>query len=383
MSVSSLGDGRALRLGAVISAMAAVSMIYLISLPLMALVLERQGVPAWLIGLSAAAQAAAAFVVAPLLPHLMRRVGPGRVMQVSMVTAACIFPVMGLFQDLWAWFPLRFLLGAAASSLWVASETWINSMTPDAVRGRVLGIYSAVGSAGSALAPLVLIVVGTEGQAPFLAAAGICLLGLVPLLLAGSGSGALPGRSSQPMVRFLFLAPVPFLGLLLYAGAAESLGTFLPSYGIGRGLAEGEALSLLTAIMVGSLLLQVPIGWAADRTSAIGVLLATAILAAAGTLALGPVIDGPGWLQLGYCALLGGALHAPYSLTLLLLGQRFRDGELGAATALFSLMWNSGLLLGPPLTGLMIGLAGPQGLIASTAGLFVLVTLIAHLGRRS
>ena len=65
----------------VIAAMAVVNLVYGITFPLLALVLDSQGISKTLIGLSTMSQALAILLVAPLAPRLLRRFAPARLMQ--------------------------------------------------------------------------------------------------------------------------------------------------------------------------------------------------------------------------------------------------------------------------------------------------------------
>jgi MFS family permease len=138
---------------AVIASMVVVNLVYGLTLPLLSLVLDAQGISKTIIGLSIVAQASAGVVIAPFVPRLMMRVGPGRLMQLSTLLAAATLVALGLFQDVYLWFPLRFLLGASAAMLWSASEAVINDLAHDNWRGRIIGIYGSAGAAGFAMGP--------------------------------------------------------------------------------------------------------------------------------------------------------------------------------------------------------------------------------------
>ncbi|RLA35812.1 MAG: hypothetical protein DRR15_06525, partial [Gammaproteobacteria bacterium] len=58
---------------AVIASMVVVNLVYGLTLPLMSLVLDTQGVSKTVIGLSIVAQACAGVVIAPFVPRLMMR----------------------------------------------------------------------------------------------------------------------------------------------------------------------------------------------------------------------------------------------------------------------------------------------------------------------
>ncbi|MEK1902242.1 MAG: MFS transporter, partial [Rhizobium sp.] len=122
--------------------------------PLLSFILERQGTPSGLIGLSAAMTPTGFIVSAPFIPALSRRVGAGRLAVLCSILAALSLIAIAWTQDIWAWMPLRFLLGVFANPLYVISETWLLAITPAARRGRIMGLYSSVVSGGFAIGPL-------------------------------------------------------------------------------------------------------------------------------------------------------------------------------------------------------------------------------------
>jgi len=93
--------------------------------------------------MSILAQASAGVLLIPVMPRLIMRAGAARVMQQATLLAAGTLIALGLFQDVYAWFPMRFLLGAAAAMLWSASEAVINELADDDWRGRTIGVYGS------------------------------------------------------------------------------------------------------------------------------------------------------------------------------------------------------------------------------------------------
>ena len=61
-----------------------------------------------------------------------------------------LFLPMRVFDGLDAWFALRLMLGMVGSSLFTASEAWINMLAGDRSRGRVIGANAAALAGGVA-----------------------------------------------------------------------------------------------------------------------------------------------------------------------------------------------------------------------------------------
>ena len=102
---------------AVIAALAVQSLIFGLSMPLLALVLDAQGVDKTLNGLSAAAQSVAIFAVAPFVSRLIALFGVARLMIVTTLLSIIVFLLLPVFPNVYAWFPLRFLLGLCGVNL--------------------------------------------------------------------------------------------------------------------------------------------------------------------------------------------------------------------------------------------------------------------------
>ncbi|MGB5627640.1 MAG: MFS transporter, partial [Woeseiaceae bacterium] len=217
---------------AVIASMVVVNLVFGLTLPLLSLVLDAQGVSKTIIGLSIVAQACAGVVIAPFTPRLIMRIGAARAMQLATAIAALMLIALGVFQDVYLWFPMRFILGAAAAVLWSASEAEINELAGDNWRGRIIGIYGSAGAAGFALGPLVLIMTGTDGLLPFVVTAGLVMLAGFPLFWLPKGAIVEGIESQTSLVRIFRIVPHIMLLNLTYAAAIEAFLAFFPLFGI-------------------------------------------------------------------------------------------------------------------------------------------------------
>ncbi|MEX0840601.1 MAG: MFS transporter, partial [Parvibaculum sp.] len=110
---------------AVIACISVVGMGLGVSIPLLALLMERQGVPASIIGLNTAMSALATFMLTPFIPALLRRVPAITFLLVCILVSAVAMPAYYIFPNVWLWFPIRFANGLALTGLFVVSEFWI------------------------------------------------------------------------------------------------------------------------------------------------------------------------------------------------------------------------------------------------------------------
>lgn len=337
-------------LAGVIAAMAVVNLVYGITFPLLALVLDGQGVSKTLIGLNTMVQALAVIVIAPWAPGLLQRVPPSRLMQAVTLCLAVLFIVAGLYPNVWFWFPLRFVIGALTAMLWICSEALINELAEERWRGRLIGVYAAVGAAGFALGPLLLILTGSDGMLPFYATSLLIFCAGIPLFLVEHARMARLEEKPTGLWVVFWMAPAIMLANVVYAAAAESLLTFFPLFGIGLGVSENLALGLLTVMGLGTMMLVMPLSWLADHVDRMGMLATCVALTMVGLLLM-PWAIRDSALAGVYAFLFGGVEGMIYTLGVILVGERFKGALLAAATTLFTACWGAGTVIGPLLVG--------------------------------
>ncbi len=366
---------------AVIATAAMFGLTYSLSAPLIAMNMAREGASETLIGMNAAMHAIGVLITALLLPRLVARLGPRRLILLSLAASACVLVVFGLIPNIWLWFPLRLLLGMAAEALFVVSETWINALSTENTRARAMAAYTAALALGLALGPLILSLVGAEGTLPFLIGAAISL-GAVTLVIAPAvRAPPFEKPSSGNPLRFLRLAPVA-IGAITLNAAVETAGlSFLALYAIGLGWQAEDAARLMFVMMFGAIILQLPIGWLGDMVDRGKLIIGCAVLATLGA-ALWPFALQSEIATYALLFVWGGVFVGIYTLTLTVVGSRFSGGDLVGIYALMGLTWGAGALVGPLLAGISMQ-AGTHGLAifaAVACGLFAVAAIMRRDG---
>ena len=376
---------RAWSLTAVIVSTVGLGLSYGVGYPLTALKFEDWGAPGWLIGLAGGMPALAVFLLLPVLPRIIGRIGAVQSMVIGCTLTSLGFLLLPAFQSVEAWILLRFLIGAGMTFPWLVGETWINTVTTEAARGRMMALYVMGLFTGYAAGPLVLNAVGTDGLAPYAIGVGAMVATAAPLLAAWNLAPALEPHPRSGLGAAVRLAPVAMVGAL--AGGITELGYFslLPVYALGTGLTEADGLLLLSTLMVGGIVLQFAVGWLCDRVSRdrvmIGMGFACALLAVASAAAIGGEIS-----RLVLTFLLGGAVLGFYSVGLIVLGTRVPASELAVANAAFLMNYQAGSIVGPAAAGAAMDLWRPHGFIAAMAvfalgASLVTLRLVARPGR--
>lgn len=344
-----------------------------LSYPLFTILMQKQGLSPAMIGLSAAMMPIGLITSAAFIPLAVRVLGARNLAVLCAVAGALCFLAVGLLQNWIAWYVIRFLIGVVINPLYVLGEVWALALAPPAKRGRVMGVFNAVMGAGYAVGPLGLAFVGTDGWPPFLVGiAAFCLcaatLAVVSRGLTGFESD---GQMTGGVAGFARLAPALLVAVMVSAAAQQSTYSLMPVFGAAYGLAEATLAALVTALSVGNIVLQVPLGLLAERLGARTMIVACALAAATGALLL-PVLVGTIGLW-PVLVVMGGVGYGVYTMALVELGERFRGSTLIAGNAAFALMWGAGGIVGPPIAGTLMQAIGPLGLPIVIAGLSVLL----------
>lgn len=368
----------AMALAAVISGITGVGMALSLSLPLLSVVLEGRGISPFMVGLNTATAGVAAIAILPFVTGLARRLGTARLMVAGFVIMAVTLMGFYFIEPFWVWFPLRFVFSAAVTTIFALTEFWISSLAPDKRRGLIVGVYTAFLSIGISIGPLILALVGTDGIAPFLIGAVALLAAAIPVACVRGRQPDLPNEGHKNLLRFIALAPLALLASLVF-GAVESGGTaILPLYGTAIGLTPENAVILVSAIAMGNVLSQIPIGLLADRMDRRLLLVLSAAVGVVGALLI-PLASGHFGALLAVLFVTGGVVAGLYTIGLTHLGSRYTGAELASANAAFVMMYAGGMLLGPITLGGALDLFPPHGFayaIAAIFGLYVAVAVV-------
>ena len=371
------------RLISVIFSVTVFSLTYGLSSPLIAFKLLNAGMSESAIGVNAAMHAVGVFLIAPFLPALFRRYRPLTLIVVSLCAITVIFMLFGVVSFP-MWFLLRMGLGLSSEIIMVQTETWLNGSTVERARGKVLALYTAGMSLGFATGPLILAWTGSDGNLAFYVASVLAALAIV--FIFTSGMPRVEGHEEKPdtLGNSLKLAALPIMATVLNA-AVEVLGmNFLSLYAIKLGWSESASALLISVLMFGAILLQLPIGWLADRVDRLKLMTTLAFIAAALAFVWPHILA---FHLLSYVMLFiwGGIFVGIYTVAITWVGERFNGGQLAGIYAAMSVAWGAGALAGPLLGGfaMTFALHGLPWLTGALCLVFALLSLSGPLRNRS
>jgi MFS family permease len=342
--------------------------------PLLSLILESRGVSSDMIGINSAMMPIGILLFSSVIPVAAKRFGARNVAITAAIVTAMVILSYKIFDTLAAWFVIRLVQGMTISTLFVLSESWIVGSAGDQNRGKIVAIYASVLSGSFGAGPLLISFIGIEGWAPFVIGAAVVAIGVIPFIFIRENPYDEPGETQASGI-FGFARKAPMLLAAVGTFAvfdAASLSLF-PVYGIQNGLDLTTSANILTALILGNVLLQFPIGWFSDKFPHRLVLAGCALTTAITLMMLPAFIDSI--FKWPLLVLMGTAGYGVYTVSLASLGNRFSGIELVNGSASFAIVWGFGALIGSVSGGwAMLGF-GSHGLPISLALVYFLLAL--------
>ncbi|MCE5975834.1 MFS transporter [Pseudomonas sp. JR33AA] len=361
---------------AVLASVLSVGLALGVSMPLVSLRLEAWGYGSFAIGVMAAMPALGVLAGASLASRLAGWVGVPSAMRLCLWGGALSIGLLALLPSYPLWLLLRLMIGMSLTVVFILGESWINQLVVEQWRGRLVALYGSSYALSQLAGPLVLGFLGSDDDFGFWAATGLLLA--APLVLLGRG-GAPSTEACNVTFGDLFAfcrrLPVIAWAIALFASFEAMILTLLPVYCLQQGFSTEIALFMVSTVVVGDAVLQLPIGALADHMSRRTLFTGCAVTLLVSSLAIPLLLHTPVIWPLW--VLFGASAGGLFTLSLVLIGERYRDDELVRANAHVAQLWGIGCLLGPLLAGagsqwisghalLLLMAAGAAGLVVLT-----------------
>jgi MFS family permease len=312
---------------------------------------------------------------ASLASRLAGWVGVPAAMRLCLWGGALSIGLVAVLPSYPLWLALRLLIGMSLTVVFILGESWINQLVVEQWRGRLVALYGSSYALSQLAGPLVLGFLGSDDDFGFWAATGLLLL--APLVLLGRGGAPTTEAYSvtfRDLVAFCHRLPVIAWAIALFASFEAMILTLLPVYSLQQGFTTEVALFMVSTVVVGDAVLQLPIGALADHMSRRTLFTGCAVTLMCSSLAIPLLLHTPVIWPLW--VLFGASAGGLFTLSLVLIGERYRDDALVRANAHVAQLWGIGCLLGPLLAGAgsqwISGHALPLLMAIGAAGLVVL-----------
>lgn len=329
------------------------------------------------LGLVAASYSAGFMMGAMIATFLFARVGHIRVY----AACAAIFSVTTLAlhfsNDIWWWGVARMIAGMSVALMFAAIESWLNSSIGRDARGEVMSVYMVLTKGALALGPFLAFGYPAVGAEPWMIAAALAALSMVPICFTAVEQPAPPKAQPLALVEQFAIAPAAVIacfGAGLVNGGVLALAPLYAAQHYGA----NAAAEFYSAAFTGSLLLQWPAGRFSDRMDRRLVIAGLAALAAVAAFALalwsGALLS---WSATLLFFVWGAGALSFYGIAVAHMADRAEPGKLAQSAAGLLFVWAAGSITGPLIMGPLVDWFGVAGMFwfAGAAALFVCVAM--------
>ncbi|MER9403648.1 MFS transporter [Mesorhizobium caraganae] len=294
---------------------------------------------------------------------LVRRVGHARAFMVLSALIALSNAAIGAGTYPLLWIAARALYGFAICGLFIVAQSWLNDAVANAIRGRVMAVFYVAYVAGLGVGYVLLAAVDiASAQAPLIGIA-FTAVSILPVGMTRLAQPPPPCAASVALGSAWRISPVGVAGMLAVGGLSMAISGFAPIHATAKGYSQADVALLLSAMPVGTLILQIPLGWISDRTDRRYVLAGAAALAiVAGLLAIG--FDGGALAVLVVIYVIwDGASESIYSLASAHAADRAGKDDMVALSSSLLFAWSLSGFIVPGIVTALSAVYGTQAFI--------------------
>lgn len=311
-----------------------------------------------------------------LAPRMIRRVGHVRVFAALGSFISAVLILYPAIPDPAAWALLRVMIGFCFSGVYVVAESWLNDSATNETRGQTLSIYLIVQMVGIVTAQLAINTGDPGGFVLFIIPSVLVSVSFAPLLLSASPAPVHEVTKPMTLKQLLDVSPLGMVGAFLLGGVFAAQFGMAPVYGTSVGMSVGQISIFVSAIFVGGMVLQYPVGWISDRMDR-RVLIFWLAVAASLTTLIGAIAGGTFGVLLAVAFLTGGISNPLYSLFIAYTNDYLDPEDMAAASGGLIFVNGVGAVAGPVSVGWMMSVFGASGFFIYMLGLFVVMAIYA------
>lgn len=240
-------------------------------LPLIAIILEQNGISSSVNGLHATALYIGILIASPFMEKPMQKLGFKPMIVIGGMLVFISLALFPFWKALWFWFILRMIVGIGDQMLHFGTQTWITTTVSEESRGRSIAIYGLSFALGFTLGPLMTRLLAVNETLPFIISALVSMIVWSAMFFVRNmwpeqDTDSIQTTSS--MGRFIQTGKIAWIALLPgfgYGFLEATLHGVFPIYGLRIGHDVAVLSLIIPCFALGSILSQFPLGMLSDR----------------------------------------------------------------------------------------------------------------------
>lgn len=240
-------------------------------LPLMAIILEQNGVSSSVNGIHATALYIGVLIASPFMEKPLQKLGFKPIIAIGGVLVFISLALFPLWKALWFWFILRMVVGIGDHMLHFGTQTWITTTVSESSRGRSIAFYGLSFGLGFTLGPLMTRLLSINETLPFIISALLSMIVWSTLFFVKNmwpEQDIDTVQATNLFGRFTQTGKIAWIALLpgfAYGFLEATLHGVFPIYGLRIGHDVNILSLIIPCFAAGSLISQLPLGMLSDR----------------------------------------------------------------------------------------------------------------------
>ena len=322
------------------------------------------------------------FLGSIVVPGILARVGHVRVFGAMSAIASAAVLMHVAFGHPILWALMRLASGFGFAGMYIVCESWLNDKATNATRGQLLSLYMIVNIGGMGLGQLMIGLGETGGVGLFLMASVMVSIAVVPILITVNAAPNFEAPDRLGFRRLLQVSPLSVVGMAISGLIISMLFGMGPVYGRNLGLNNTEIGYFMTSIMVGTLLLQYPVGRLSDKFDRRVVILGAASSGAV-CIAIASFFGANQFLPLLiFTMIFGGLTFSLYSLFIAHANDFLPPSQMVAMSSGLLMVNGAGAVVGSPFAATIIQVLGSRFFMPAIALILVCLSIFVVIRMR-
>jgi len=310
---------------------------------------NMEGFPVFVTGIVMALYYAGFLVGCHLTPKMIGSVGHIRVFSGLASMASITILLHGEFVNPWVWGIVRILSGISFAGLFIVTESWLNSIATNKLRGVIFGFYLLILHGSFFIGQFLINLAPLNDMALFVLISILVSLSILPLTLANKPAPGFALPEKLPLKDLIKSSPLSLYSVFVSGFCSGTVFGIGAVYASELGKSNSWTALFLACYVLGSAIMPLFIGTFSDRHDRRKVIIGIAFAAFVTSLLF---VFEP--LKFPLMIILGGLNTSIYSVGLAYMNDHIKPEQSVSASTSLILLNSIGAMLGPLVIGFMM-----------------------------
>jgi MFS family permease len=308
-----------------------------------------EGFPVFVTGLVMSLYYAGFLIGCHLTPKMVASVGHIRVFAALASIASATILLHGVFVDPWVWGIVRIFSGISFAGLFIVTESWLNSISTNKLRGMTFGIYLFVLHGSLFIGQFLINLAPLDDIGLFVLISILVSLSLLPLTLANKPAPGFTAPEKLPLKTLMKSSPLSLYSVFVSGFCAGTIFAVGAVYASELGKSNAWTAYFMACYVLGSAIIPLVLGAFSDKRDRRKVIIGIAFVGFIVSL----LFNFPAFV-FPVMILFGGIITSIYSIGLAYMNDYIKPEQMVSASTSLILLNSIGAMLGPLISGFLM-----------------------------